>query len=288
MPLRERSKSESGMVRAPISGYATSYRERCRPLLFLTALFAIQFFLRGAVVYTSESDFTNRLSGGYYFNNFETFVAGDQGSTNVLLSGGTPVFSFAVSTEVGPLNNLWIASGTLPSGKALSTSVESTDVLLKFTSSNVTAIAGNFFLSDIAENRATGTVNIILSDGTSSMTSSSSNGPVGFLGFTTAATNPISLLRLHAASQYVTLDNIYVGAVTTNMTPPVLSMQALSATLIELSWPLSAAGFVLRTKPDLSSDGWTDVMEPDVPSNEFHRVRIETSGEMKFFQLQQP
>ncbi|HTD67270.1 MAG TPA: hypothetical protein VK846_12140 [Candidatus Limnocylindria bacterium] len=240
---------------------------------------------QGASVYSNEGEFVNILNPGNYFNNFETFASGDQGSTNASLSGGTPIFNVTLSTAAN--NNLYVATGTLPSGKALSTTVDATDLLLTFTSGNVTAIGAHFFSSDIEENRIAGALDIVLSDGTSLSVTNSSNGPVAFRGFT--ATNPITSLRLRAAAQYVTIDNLYVGAAgDTNSGRATLSIRPVSGTQLEVSWPLSNMGDVLRAKSSLSSSNWTDVVENDAPSNGFHRVLVSASDGMRFFQLQRP
>lgn len=260
------------------------------PTPLLTGLLlAIPAILQAASVYSSEDEFATYLRPGYYFVDFESLVRGDQGSTNISLSGGTPAFTFNISTVTGLNNNLYVPSGTLPSGKAVSTTVDSTDLLLTFTSGNVTAIGANFFLTDIAENQIGGSLDAILSDGTSLGFSSPSSGAVEFRGFTVEASNPIASLRIHTDSEYLTLDNLYVGSVgATNLTRATLSVRPVNATQVQISWPVSAAGDVLRAKSDLSGDSWTDVVEIDAPSDGFHRVLVNTSGGMRFFQLQRP
>jgi len=264
----------------------------CKRMAFLpvllTSLLAVPLFAQEAIVYTTQADFVGHLSPGYYFNDFQSFPSGDQGLTSLPLSDGTPVFSFTISTE-GALNNLYVVSGTLPSGRAMSTTVDSRDLLLTFTSGNVTAVGADFFLSDLAENQAGGSLAVTLSDGTSVKLGSPAAGAVEFRGFTTDSENPIVSLRLHPDSQYITMDNLHVGAVqATNEVPVVLSIRPVNENQIEVSWPLSALGYVLRAKLNLSSDGWIDVLETDAPSNGFHHVMVSTSAEMRFFQLQKP
>jgi hypothetical protein len=257
-------------------------------VLLITILLAVPLLAQEMAVYTNKADFVERVSAGYYFNDFQSFPSGDQSSTNLALLGGTPVFSFTISTT-GILNNLYVVGGTLPSGRAMSTTVESRELLLTFTSGNVTAVGANFFLSDLAENQVDGLLAVTLSDGTSVSFSSSSNGAVEFRGFTTDSGNPISSLRLHADSQYATVDNLHVGAVeATNAVPVALSIRPVNATQIEVSWPSSAIGYVLRAKLNLSSGSWMDAVEADAPSNGFHHVMVSISGEMRFFQLQKP
>ena len=252
-------------------------------------LISLATLTHGASVYLTESNFVSRLETNYYFNDFGSFVAGDQGVTNITLSGGTPVFSLAVSTVSGPNNNLYIVSGTLPTGKAMSTTVESTDLLLTFTSGNVTAVGANFFLSDLAENQVAGSLNVTLSDGTVTAITNASTGPVGFAGFTTDPSNTIASVRLHPSSQYVSFDNLYVGSArATNLFRATLTIRPIDSTHVEVSWPLSDVQDVLRSKSNLSGSPWMDVLEIDEPSNGFHHVRINTLGDSRFFQLQRP
>ncbi len=255
-------------------------------LVFLS--FLIPSLASGAMVYESEASFLNKLSPSNYFNSFENSVPGDQGVTNATVSGGTPIFTVRASTDGTTNNNLYIVSGTLPSGQALSTATEATVLTLDFTSGNVTAIGANFFLSDLAENRVPGTLSIVLNDGTSNTVASSSSGPAAFRGFTSA--NPITSIKLRSASHYVTIDNLYVGsaAAAESTNRYTLSIRRVNSLQGEIAWPVVSTGDVLRSKPSLTSTQWTDVGGIGSPSNGLHRVLIDTGEPTRFFQLQRP
>lgn len=158
-----------------------------------------------ALVFTTEASFLTAIDAGYYLNDF-----GDVPGYGILssprnYSGGSGPFSYSISS-VGS-GSLY---GVVPSGdKALSTFVDTDILKITFTSGNVTAVGGLFFLTDDPGNLTGGTVTVMLSDSTSQTFAAGS-----FRGFATSSSGPvITSLSLDSVTvgAYPTVDHLYAG-----------------------------------------------------------------------------
>jgi hypothetical protein len=96
----------------------------------------------------------------------------------------------------------------------MSTYDQGANLVLTFTSSNVRAVGGDFFLTDLNENWTTGSFTITLNDGSFENVSLAAGdaGTAKFVGFMSDSANITSLTFSGvSAGGYATLDNLYVG-----------------------------------------------------------------------------
>ena len=164
--------------------------------------------VRAATLFTNSTAFVNNLQSGFYLENFEGLAVASA-PTTFSVNG----FSY---TTTAPGDTLYVNPATANSTKALSTDTAGAGIAINFTSGNVTAVGGNFFLSDFGANPVAGNLTINLSDGTSEIVSSVASSNLPFRGFTTTGSTFITSLNLlpftaTAPFQFNTLDNLYVG-----------------------------------------------------------------------------
>lgn len=153
-----------------------------------------------STVYTSSATFFANVLPGFYT---ETFT------------GNPGVFDSGVGfSSLGFTYVIDAAGGIEPiyrSGDFIGNTYAAQSLTITFTSGNVTAIGGNFFLTDVNDNPLTGDITITLSDGTvESFTTTSSTD---FRGFTSDNGTVITSLVLSAplAGQFNSMDNFTVG-----------------------------------------------------------------------------
>jgi hypothetical protein len=153
-----------------------------------------------STVYTSSATFFANVLPGFYT---ETFT-GNPGVFDTGVSFSSLGFTYVIDA----------AGGIEPiyrSGTFLGNTYAAQALTITFTSNNVTAIGGNFFLTDVNDNPITGTVTITLSDGTvESFTTTSASD---YRGFTSNTNTVITSLELSAplAAQFNSIDNFTVG-----------------------------------------------------------------------------
>lgn len=169
----------------------------------------------GVTVLTSESNFLMELGSGYYledFNRFQTPYVNIPSPRSFVNETGT--FSYSVSSTSG--EDLYIISPQ-GLGRAVSVLDSKDNLLIEFPSLNVTAVGGQFFMTDYLGNLALGTVTVRLNDGTAV---SISSGDIGtkclFRGF--ISDGPIAWLLVqgsetHGAMLWPAFNHFYVGAV---------------------------------------------------------------------------
>lgn len=181
----------------------------------ITIALFLPIFSRAALVYTTESSFTAVLASGYYLEGFSSLTAGSFTPT-FSGSGGAGPFAYTIRADPSG-TDLYVASGpALPNGNALQSAAGSKDLLIAFTSGNVTAVGGKFFLANFAgDNLTADTLRVTLNDGTSVDFASPASGSVEFRGFTTDTDHFITSLLIHRdSSGFAALDDLYVGEVT--------------------------------------------------------------------------
>lgn len=184
-----------------------------------------------AVVMTDRNEFLGWVQPGYYLEPFQTvergFLPADEGDDwEVAFVGPNGDFAFTMQEEpfeLIPQSQLWVIANEtmdeeeIPGSRAVSTRNDFTGIRIQFTSGNVTAVGGDFFLTQ--ENGAPlgiGSFTLTLSDGTAREVNSQlteSDRFVGFLAegsetFTSLILNPVDIFQ----GQYVTVDNLLVGA----------------------------------------------------------------------------
>ncbi len=69
--------------------------------------------------------------------------------------------------------------------------------------------------------------------------------------------------------------------------PPVVQVRRPSADTISISWPISAAGFVLQSTPSLNPPTWSTVTDPQVVAGTNVTVTVGSSNGTWFYRLQQ-
>jgi hypothetical protein len=199
-------------------------------------------------VYTSESAFVSAIQAVYYLNDFILLPVGAIDSPQIF-SGGTPPFSYSVSSAA----SLWGApgSGTQPYGRAIEARGANAELIFTFTSGNVTAAGGYFYLTDSVDGLAAGRLIVDVYDGSVNtnyvIDSTSTTWPVGFLGFTSEI--PISTLTLKTASGYFNTATGFYAAQTAASVP-----EPSSCVLCGLSFVGLGLFRRLRRKREASSE----------------------------------
>jgi hypothetical protein len=198
-------------------------------ILALSVTLALASTASAAIVTTfaDAAAFQVTLESGSYLETFDSLTNPPSNPLN-LSSGG---FAFTVS---GP-NGLYSEIGG--TGSRFLGLNNATDALtFTFTGGTPTAIGGNFFNTDMADNFTAGNVTLTLNDGTIYSFVSLNTGVSPFVGFTTDNANPITSLTIQSTSPsaWSSLDNLVVGRVAI----PEPSTYALGAGVLALGFAL--------------------------------------------------
>jgi hypothetical protein len=159
-------------------------------------------------IYTSQAAFLAHTQPGSYLETFDSLPQFTP--LNSPLSFSKNGFSYTASAP--STDNQFFNAGTV-GDVWLSTFDHSTNIVFDFTSNNVTAVGGNFFLTDIPGNVVPGTITVALDNGTTfSVSDPSANS---FVGFTTSS--PIHSLTFTppasgANEVFATVNNFITGA----------------------------------------------------------------------------
>jgi hypothetical protein len=168
---------------------------------------------QAATLYTDLASFLDNIQAGEYLNDFNTLTAGDQGVTSQSFSGSGFSYTITPTVASGTANNTWVAPVT-GGDKAMSTRFSMRGLRIDFTSGNITAVGGNFFLlGSNGTSPIAGNLSINLSDGSSANFSSQANNNYPFEGFAAADGTLITSLDLSYApsNRFVAVDNLRVG-----------------------------------------------------------------------------
>jgi hypothetical protein len=205
-PRRARLKF-TGVLRKGMLMKALPYPSILRVALSLTLLLSITSAY--ADIYTDKTTFLQHVQPGYYLETFDELPAFAKITTPYPFSGNG--FNYNASAPL----ELFGIQVSPPSDNALSTNVPQDPLTLTFTSNNVTAVGGNFFLTDHDGHPIPGTVSLMLSDGTHYNVTGSAQSPQPFVGFTTAPNQFITSLTLNTqvSMGWNTVNNLYVGKV---------------------------------------------------------------------------
>ncbi len=161
---------------------------------------------QAAVIYTTESAFSSALQAGSYTENFSG-VSGDgvlTGINSLPFSGSGISYTIATATDVFYLNTVDVRS--------LTTALQADTMTITLSTPNVTAIGGNFFATDDTESVIADNFLLTLSDGTTSLVTSSAGGPSVFRGFTTSGGTFITSLTVDGGGiGYSSIQNLTVG-----------------------------------------------------------------------------
>ena len=194
-----------------------------------------------AASFSSQAAFVDVLQPGYVFNNFNS--ATGAGNPYDLSQGS---FAFNATTDdatSGPGGSAVVFPLDLQGSVALNIGggdhFGGGDTLtMNFTSNNVTAVGGDFFLTDFFGDLASNEFTLTLSDG--SIVSFSDAGSDNFFGYTSST--PITSLSFNpgASNSWAVIDNLFVGQVAAAPEP--------SSWLLLVSGIGAAAGLIKFSK----------------------------------------
>jgi len=174
--------------------------------------------------YSSQAAFLANVQPGFYMETFEGFGSGLQEFPNGTAFSGNG-FTFTASSNPQSFKEILINHGTNTT-VYMSTSAEDAQPLTLTFSSNVTAVGGNFYRTDLGFDATLGTVSVTLADGTHVNLSSTTGPPFPFVGFTAGGFNPIVSLTM-STLDFNTIDNIIIGQETAAGAAPEPSALAL-------------------------------------------------------------
>jgi hypothetical protein len=185
-------------------------------LLILMSLALSVMTARATAIYTNQTAFLAATQPGYYLETFNSLPQFTQVPSP--LSFSTNGFSYNATAPTAGFFNLG------PSGDTwLSTFHEFDPIIFNFTSNNVTAVGGFFFLTDLTGNVAGGTVTVTLNNG--KMFSITDASSTSFIGFTTRV--PIQSLTVNPPPGGSTLVFATVNDFITGKTVPETGSSAL-------------------------------------------------------------
>jgi PEP-CTERM motif len=150
---------------------------------------------QGATIFTSQATFLSAITGSIYTEAFTATAPPNY------LGGG---LGYNVSTGTG------VAGKVYNSGAFIGT-IDQTTFTLNFTTGNILAVGGNFYVTDIADVFTAASTTVTLSDGTSDTFTPSST--TEFRGY--VATTALTSLTMSGTSGgvYNTVDNITVSGI---------------------------------------------------------------------------
>lgn len=169
--------------------------------LFALSALAAAAASASTTVYNSPASFNAVLAPGSYL---ETFTQGGIDS-GALFSYGGGGYGYDVTADAG-------ASTVYRSGSLIGNNLPNLSLTVTFTSGNVTAVGGQFFITNISDAFQAQSVSLNLNDGTS-VTYLPTGVADSFRGF--VSTVPILSLTMGAPGPgqvYNSLDNLVVGS----------------------------------------------------------------------------
>jgi hypothetical protein len=152
-------------------------------------------------VYTNQTDFINAIQPNYYLEDFAAYTGGFEGTS--LGFGPINGFAYTLSASKGLYSGLGIMSTNYPSDQ----------MNIAFTGSDVTAVGGDFWLTDKTFGNLTASIVLSLSDGTQFILPDADITKfLGFISDCAAYTSMSFNSTFYNDNQYPTIDNIYAGA----------------------------------------------------------------------------
>ena len=228
---------------------------------------------RAATVYTNETDFVNALgSSQRLLNDFANLTERVSYAHLLRYSSNGLAYNFTSDPS------LYI--GSLPG--AVSTTDTNVIIITRFTSTNVNAVGGWFFLTDTSGAAMDGSVTVTLNGSTTATVPSSTSGPL-FWGCVSDTLLTNLTIQSDSGGGYPTLEHFYASEV-----QPVITLSVVSRSALVVSWPAPTAGYVLQTSTNRSSGGWTGIGIPPVMSNGQMQVTVPMSGPATFYRLVKP
>jgi hypothetical protein len=167
------------------------------------------------VVYTDSASFLSQL-GSSYFEDYNSGISlGSHAQPGLNFTGG--IFSYNVDVPVDTTGGNPATLTVIDSpqsqliNRALATSKNDIDLVFSF-NPGITAVGGDFFLTDSNGNVKNGSVTLTLSDGTTQALINP--GAAGFTGFVSDSVDITSLIiSTGTGGAAATADNVYVGSI---------------------------------------------------------------------------
>jgi hypothetical protein len=190
-----------------------------RQLLIVSLLALVASTASAATtVYTDIGAFLAAMPATYYFENFNSLTDGPL-TAPVAFSGDG--FSYTMSASTGELYaSTWVDDET---NRRIGPQQPSDTLTITFTSGNVTAIGGLFFLTDAYFDLVEGDLSLALSDGTTETVTYGAAPTAQFRGFISDA--PLSSLTVTGPAEvFVALDDLYVAGAEADTPEPATAL----------------------------------------------------------------
>lgn len=168
---------------------------RLASFLTLAAAAASAPVWAATTTYTDSASFLAAIAPGA-FNN--TFTGVEDSATSYSYSGGGFGYTVAAPGDV------------YLSGSFIGNNTDNDTLTITFTTGNVTALGGNFFITDIGNSFQASAVTLTLSDGTTT-TFTPSDETTAFRGFVSTAAIVSLMMSAPGANLFNSLDNLTVG-----------------------------------------------------------------------------
>jgi hypothetical protein len=226
---------------------------------------------QSATIYTNEASFVNALGASESFlNDFDDLT--ESGPLVHSLQYSSNGLAYYISSN--PNLHVYALVGAV-------TTWETNDLLITtFTSTNVHAVGGWFYVTDTNGNATDGSVAVTLNGGVPAVISSSTNGPL-FWGYVSGGLLLTNLtIQSLTPGGYPTLDHFYVSE-----GEPVFAPPFVATNLFVLSWPAPSTGYVLQSTTDISASVWPPVEATPQNINNYWQVAVPMSNSTAFFRL---
>lgn len=155
--------------------------------------------LSGAAIiaYNNQGDFNATLGNSpTYTENFASLPTGSN-PNGAAFNAANPALSFSASAGSTPSGvTLWRNENPTPYGSWLSTSNQPSTLTFIFGSQGVSAVGGNFFITNEAEAYVAGTVSISINGGTPIVVNSVASGNQPFTGFRATGGDAITSIAI--------------------------------------------------------------------------------------------
>jgi hypothetical protein len=165
--------------------------------------------------YTTSADFLAAVQGASYTETFDGTLEAVSAVSYSFLQNG---FGYTVTVppptfDTMPVYRNGIFIGNLTDGESL---------VFTFTTGNVTAVGGNFFLTNLTDNFVSSPITVTLNDGTT--TTYTPTGVDTFLGFTSTVAITSLTLSVTNIATYNSVDNLIVGTTSAAPEPGSLAL----------------------------------------------------------------